>query len=80
MLLFTLVGVSPAVGQPVEFGAKAGVPVTESFETSSFFTIEFGEGATSATRRYIVGPTVGIRLTHGFGVEFDVLYSRLGFG
>ncbi len=66
-------------GQRLEIGAKLGIPLSPTFETSSFFTIGFGEGASSATRRYTVGPTVGLRLTHGFGVEFDGLYKRLGF-
>jgi hypothetical protein len=69
----------PCFGQPVEFGVKGGIPLTEAFETGSFFLIDFGEGATSATRRYTIGPTVETRLPHGFGVEFDVLYKRLGF-
>ena len=59
--------------------AKVGVPLSETFETGSFFTIGFGEAATSATRRYTVGPVVELGLSHGFSVEFDVLYKRLGF-
>src|SRR2546426_6968797 len=66
-------------GQRLEVGAKLGVPLTPAFKTSSSFTIDFGEGASSATRRYTVGPMVGLRLAHGFGVEFDALYKRLGF-
>ena len=41
--------------------------------------MDFGESASSATRRYTVGPMVELRLPHGFELEFDVLYSRLGF-
>jgi len=77
--LFLVATALPCFGQPVEFGVKGGIPLTEAFETGSFFLIEFGEGATSATRRYTIGPTVETRLPHGFGVEFDVLYKRLGF-
>ena len=69
----------PCIGQRLEIGAKVGIPITDTFETSSFFTIGFGEGATAATRRYTVGPTVGVRLPHGLGIEFDALYRRVGF-
>ena len=58
---------------------KSGIPLTEAFETSSFFTIGFGEAATSATRRYTVGPMLELRLPRRLGMEFDVLYKRLGF-
>ena len=63
----------------VEIGATAGVPLTESVQTGSEFHIGFGEGAMSATRRYTIGPSLRISLPHGFGVEFDALYKRLGF-
>ncbi len=66
-------------GQRFEFGAKVGVPLSETFETGSFFTLDFGEGSTSATRRYTVGPTVELKLVHNFSVEFDVLYNPVGF-
>ena len=78
VFLFAVVAL-PCIGQRLEVGAKAGVPITDTFETSSFFTIEFGEGATSATRRYTIGPMVGVRLPHGLGIEFDALYRRVGF-
>jgi len=66
-------------GQRLEIGANWVFPLRPRLKRSSFFTIGFGEGASSATRRYTVGPTIGLRLTHGFGVEFDALYKRLGF-
>ena len=78
LILFALVAAA-SFGQRLEVGARVGLPVTEAFETSSFFTIDFGESATSATRRYTVGPTIGLRLPHGFSLELDALYKRLGF-
>jgi hypothetical protein len=66
-------------GQRIEVGAMAGVPVTNAFATGSDFHIDFGESATSATRRYTIGPTVGLTLSRRFGVEFDALYRPLGF-
>jgi hypothetical protein len=66
-------------GQRFEFGAKVGIPLSETFETGSSFHIGFGEGSTSATRRYTVGPAVELKLWHGFSAEFDGLYRRVGF-
>ena len=78
VVLLVVVSV-PCFGQKLEFGIKGGIPVTSAFQTGSFFTMDFGESASSATRRYTVGPMVELRLPHGFELEFDVLYSRLGF-
>jgi hypothetical protein len=69
----------PCFGQMFEAGIKGGVPFAQAFETGSFFTIGFGEAASSAPRRYTVGPMAEVRLPHGFGIEADVLYKRLGF-
>jgi len=81
MLKFLLFAYIPLAccGQTVEIGVRAGVPLMQAFETGSEFHIDFGEGATSATRRYTVGPMWRVSIPHGFGVEFDVLYKRLGF-
>lgn len=70
-----------ASGQPlVEFGLKVGVPVAQTFQTNSWGFLATGtyQGA-SATRRYTAGASLGLRLPHGFGAEFDFLYKRLGF-
>lgn len=76
-----------AFGQfgPVSIGAKAGVPLSDVFE----YKAPDSCGATAAicsfinysskTKRYTVGPTVELRLPHGFGVEFDALYNRLNY-
>jgi hypothetical protein len=77
--LLCLATTLPSAAQQFEIGVKAGVPITDSFATSSSFGIDFGEGATSATQRYTIGPTVGLHLPHGLTIEFDALYSRLGF-
>ena len=52
--------------------------MTPSFTTGEEFHIGFGEGATSATRWYTVGPMVRVALPHGLGVEVDALYTRVG--
>jgi opacity protein-like surface antigen len=56
-------------------GFKAGVPLTEAFDTVSQGT----SGYFSKTRRYIVGPQFELRLPAGFAIEFDALYTRLNF-
>jgi outer membrane receptor protein involved in Fe transport len=38
-----------------------------------------GEGATSVSKHYVVGPALDIGLPLGFGVEVDALYRREGF-
>jgi len=64
-----------AFSQPVSFGVKAGVPITDAFETvqgnqGSYFT---------NTKRYLVGPTIQFNLPARFSIEFDALYRRLGY-
>jgi hypothetical protein len=63
--LLILVALSlPIFGQRIEVGVKGGVPVTAAFQTGSLFNIDFGESASSATRRYTVGPMVELNLPH----------------
>jgi hypothetical protein len=67
-------------GQSVELGITGGIPVTEAYETG---TGSYGfcnyAGASSATRRYTVGPEFRMSLPHGFGVATGALYKRLGY-
>lgn len=74
-LLLCLAGALAAGAQPISFGVKAGVPVTDSLNTSQGFNVNF----TSANNRYLVGPTVELKLPFGLGVEFDALYRRLNY-
>ena len=64
----------------VEFSAIIGVPLADTFDTSHYSFL--GAGASqgdSATRRYIAGAGLALRLPLGLGAEFDVLYQRLGY-
>src|SRR5690349_11899104 len=74
MLLLCAAGVA-ALSQPVSIGVKAGVPITDAFETfrgnQAFYS--------SNTHRYVVGPTVQLNLPFRFSIEVDALYRRLGF-
>jgi opacity protein-like surface antigen len=60
---------------PLSVGIRGGIPLTDSFENvhNGNFVL------TSTTHRYIVGPTVELRLPAGFGLEFDALYRRLNY-
>lgn len=62
-----------AVAQPFSFGVKAGVPLT------SFVDVVQNMTAQNTTGRFIIGPTVELRLRLGFGIEADALYRHYGF-
>jgi len=64
-----------AFSQPVSFGVKGGIPLTNFVSAVSNGTFDWS----SSTPRYIIGPTVELRLPGGFGVEFDALYRRLHY-
>jgi opacity protein-like surface antigen len=65
-----------AVAQPIGFGVKLGLPLTDAFEVGSSGNTTYN----SDTKRYILGPTVELRLPAGFGIELDALFTRLNFG
>lgn len=72
LLLFSTIC---AFSQPVGFGVKAGIPLTNFVSAVHSGTFDYD----SSTNRYIIGPTVELRLPGGFGVEFDALYRRLHY-
>jgi len=57
-------------GQSVSVGVIGGARVTDDLT---------GAGATSVSKRYVVGPALDIGLPFGLGVEVDALYRREGF-
>ncbi len=71
-----------AFAQPVSFGVRAGVPLTDLLDASSALP-QAGSAPskpfTSTTNRYIIGPTAELRLPFGLGVEFDALYRHYSF-
>lgn len=52
----------------LEIGVKGGGQMTAVFSSATNFS--------DASKHYIVGPTVGLRLPFGLGVEFDALYRK----
>ena len=74
-LSLLLFGAICAFSQPVGFGVKGGIPLTNFVSAVHSGTFDYD----SSTNRYIVGPTVELRLPAGFGVEFDALYRRLHY-
>src|SRR5207248_9095760 len=75
-LTLLLIFSSAAVfAQPISFGVNGGLPLTDFLDTVS------GSRATvtTITNRYIVGPTVELRLPFGFGVEVDALYRHFSY-
>ena len=74
-LLVFLLGGSAALAQLVSFGIKGGVPMNDFIDTVSGSRTSIS----STTNRYIVGPTIGLRLPAGFGLEFDALYRHFRY-
>ncbi len=77
VIAFTL----PALGQSFHLGVKAGIPITEFFQTGfspSRYT-GFGIQYSAATRRYTVGMWAEWRGAHGIGFEADALFKRMGY-
>jgi hypothetical protein len=68
--------------QPVSFGIKGGVPLTDFINAPSSlpppFIVVFAYQTT--TNRYLIGPTVEVRLSSRFALEADALYRRLNYG
>jgi opacity protein-like surface antigen len=75
ILASLLVVTTPAFSQILHFGAKAGVPVTDYFDTNTGIRHRFA----SSTNRYTVGPEIELTLPHGFAFEVDALYKRFHF-
>lgn len=70
-----LVGAICASAQTFSFGVKGGVPLTDLLAHS----LQPPIFASSATNRYLVGPTVELHLPFGVSAELDVIYRHFGF-
>jgi opacity protein-like surface antigen len=74
-LCLLFLSAAAAVAQPFSFGVKGGLPLTDFLTAAS--TQNFT--SSTSTNRYIVGPTVELRLPFGLGVEADVLYRHFNY-
>jgi opacity protein-like surface antigen len=64
-----------ATAEVFSFGVKAGVPLTDAFETVRGNSAAY----VNNSQRFLIGPTVELHLPARFSLEADALYSRLGF-
>jgi hypothetical protein len=71
-----LLGAASLAAQPISFGVKGGVPLTDFIDTVSNGT---SFKALADTKRYIVGPMFELRLPWGFSIEADALFRRLDY-
>ena len=75
-LFLILLGAASAIAQPVSFGVKVGVPLTDFFSTVESKNFGFN----SNTKRYIAGADLEVRLPFGLGIELDALYHPVSYG
>jgi len=66
LLIFGILTAVTVHAQIVSVGVKGGVPALDSTTTRD------------ESKRYVVGPTVELRLPANFAIETDALYQRLG--
>ena len=71
LTLLSIFSSAAVFAQPVSFGVKAGLPLTDFIDTVSGSRTT----VTSVTNRYIVGPTIELRLPFGFGVEVALRFT-----
>jgi opacity protein-like surface antigen len=74
-LIFLLLGAAVLPAQPIGFGIKGGLPMTDFLDAASSQNFRFD----TTTNRYIIGPSVELRLPFGLGVELDALYRHFGY-
>lgn len=71
-ILFLLTAISSFAAGPFEFGVRIGVPFTDVINAGD----NPGVLANTQTQRYILGPSVEVKLPFRLSVEGDVLYER----
>ncbi len=71
--------IPPAFAGSFRWGARAGAPLTDYFETGRTGSLHGGAEYSSATRRYTVGPSFEWWATRSLGFEVDALYHRMGY-
>jgi hypothetical protein len=74
LVLLLLLGTTGVFAQ-LSFGVRGGLPLTNFFEAAS----NPDETFTSSATRFIIGPTVELRLPAGFGLEADALFRHFQY-
>jgi hypothetical protein len=75
ILWLSLLATNAFAAGPLSFGIRAGVPLTDFIDSVNSGNLV----VTSDTHRYIIGPSLELRLPAGFGFEVDALYRRLNY-
>jgi hypothetical protein len=75
ILLFLSITAASLLAQPVNFGLKAGVPLTDALSASSSGPVQYIEN----THRYTIGPYVEFHLPARLAIEVDALYRSYDF-
>jgi hypothetical protein len=85
-LLWLFVFNCVAFAQPVAFGVKGGVPLTDLLEASTTNWTEWNsygwytsQSYSTNTKRYALGPMVEVRLPLRLSLEFDALYKHFDY-
>jgi len=73
--LLAIVLISAAGAQPLSFGVKLGVPLSDAYDIASSQGRSFNSDAT----QYTAGVSAELHLPLGFSVEGNALYSRFHF-
>src|SRR4051794_37910198 len=71
VVVLSLSAASSFAAGPLIIGVRGGVPLTDILDAADNGRVS------TATKRYVVGPTLGLKLPIGFSVEADALFTRL---
>jgi Outer membrane protein beta-barrel domain len=75
LLLALLLPASLALGGPLSFGVKGGVPFTDAFHTATSGNLSY----VTDNNFWTVGPELDINFPFGLGIETGVMYRRVSF-
>jgi len=64
-----------AAAQPVSWGFRAGVPLTEAFSAASGLRVSY----LAASQRWVAGPTLELNLPFRTSISIDALYRRVRY-
>lgn len=75
MLVALLLPAAPVLrADALSVGVRGGIPFGDAFDA-----LDTGRLKLSGRNRFLIGPTLELRLPAGLGVSFDVLYRRYRF-